>query len=66
MSRGMTWPAVGLVGGDEASAAAQQARGGKSMRWFGRLEQENQRLKKQDDRWMLTIQRSLVIELFVD
>ena len=52
--------------GGEASAAAQPATGGKSTRWFGWLEQENQRLKKQDDRWMLIIQRSLVIESFVD
>ena len=57
---------VGVVGGAEASAAAQPATGGNSTRLFGWLEQENQRLKKQDDRWMLTIQRSLVIELFVD
>ena len=66
MSRGVAWPAAGVVGGGEVSAAAQLATGGKSTRWFGRLEQENQRLKKQDDRWMLTIQGSLVIELFVD
>ena len=52
--------------GGEASAAAQPATGGKSTRWFERLEEENQRLKKQDDRWMLTIQQSLVIESFVD
>ena len=52
--------------GGEASAEAQPAMGGKSTWWFGRLEQENQRLKKQDDRWMLTIQQSLVIESFVD
>ena len=51
--------------GGEASAAAQPATGGKSTWWFGQLEQQNQRLKKQDDRWMLTI-RSLVIESFVD
>ena len=66
VSRGMAWPAAGVVGGGEASVAAQPATGGKSTRWFGRLEQENQRLMKQDDRWMLTIQWSLVIELFVD
>ena len=62
----MAWPAMGVVGGGEAVAEAQPATGGKSTLWFGRLEQENQRLKKQDDCWMLTIQRSLVIESFVD
>ena len=61
----MAWPVAGVVGAGEASVAAQLATGGKSTQWFGRLEQENQRLKKQDDRWMLTIQLSLVIELFV-
>ena len=66
VSRGIAWPAVGVVGDGEASAATQPATGGKITRWFGRLEQENQRLKKQDDRWMLRIQQSLVIELFVD
>ena len=42
VSRGMAWPAVGVVGGGEASAASQPATGGRSMRhdrrWFGRLE----------------------------
>ena len=52
--------------GDEASVIAQPTTGGKITRWFGWLEQENQRLKKQGDRWMLTIQRSMVIESFVD
>ena len=45
VSRGMAWPAVGVVGGGEASAASQPAMGGRSMRhdrrWFGRLEQED-------------------------
>ena len=54
MSRGMAWLAVG--GGGEASAASQPATGGRSMRhdrrWFGRLEQEDQRLKKHYGRWM--------------
>ena len=62
----MAWPAVGVVGGGEASAAAQSAMGGRSTQWFGRLEQENHRLKKQEDCWMLTIERSHVIESFVD
>ena len=56
MSRGMAWPAVGVVGGGEASAASQPATGGRSTRhdwrWFGRLEQEDQRLKKHYGRWM--------------
>ena len=41
---------MGIVGGGEASMAAQPATGGRSMRHdrrcFGRLEQEDQRLKK--------------------
>ena len=65
MSRGMVWPAVGLVGGGEASAASQLAMGGRSMRhdWscFGRLEHEDQRLKKHYSRWM-DIVRSLELE----
>ena len=47
---------MGIVGGGETSAAAQPATGGRSMRhdrrYFGRLEQENQRLKKHYGRWM--------------
>ena len=65
MSRGMAWPAVGVVGGGEASAASQPATGGRSTRhdrrWFGRLEQEDQRLKKHYGRWM-DIVRSLELE----
>ena len=34
-SGGMAWPAVGIVGGGEASAAAQPAMGGRSMRQTG-------------------------------
>ena len=56
MSRGMAWPAVGVVGGGEASAASQSATGGRSRRHdrrcFGRLEQEDQRLKKHYGRWV--------------
>ena len=52
----MAWPAVGVVGGGEASAAAQPATAGRSRRHdhccFGRLEQEDQRLKKHDGHWM--------------
>ena len=62
------WPAVGIVGGGEASTAAQPATGGRSMRHdqrcFGRLEQEDQRLKKHYGRWM-DIVRSLELESFV-
>ena len=64
----MAWPAVGIVGGGEASAAAQPATGGRSMRHdrrcFGRLEQEDRRLKKHDGRWM-DIVRSLELESFI-
>ena len=64
----MAWPVVGIVGGGEASAAAQPATGGRSMRHvrrcFGRLEQEDQRLKKHYGRWM-DIVRSLQLESFI-
>ena len=65
MRRGMAWPAVGVVGGGEASAASQPATGGRSKRHdrrcFGRLEQEDERLKKHYGRWM-DIVRSLELE----
>ena len=55
-------------GGSEASAAAQPAMGGRSRRHdrrcFGRLEQQDQRLKKHYGRWMDII-RSLELELFI-
>ena len=61
----MAWPAVGVVGDGEASAVVQPATGGRSRRHdrrcFGRLEQENQRLKKHYGRWM-DIVRSLELE----
>ena len=64
----MARPAVGVVGGGEASAASQPATGGRSTRqdrrWFGRLEQEDQRLKKHYSRWM-DIVRSLELESFI-
>ena len=64
----MAWPAVGVVGGGEASTASQPTIGGRSTRhdrrWFGRLEQEDQRLKKHDGRWM-DIVRSLQLESFI-
>ena len=59
---------MGVVGGGEASAASQLATGGRSMRYdwrcFGRLEQEDQRLKKHYGRWM-DIVRSLELESFI-
>src|SRR3954468_23624576 len=64
----MAWPAVGIVGGGEASAAAQPATGGRSRRYdrccFGRLEQEDQRLKKHYGHWM-DIVRLLELESFI-
>ena len=64
----MAWPAVGVVRGGEASAASQPATEGRSTRHdrccFGRLEQEDQRLKKHYGRWM-DIVRSLQLELFI-
>ena len=54
--------------GGEASTAAQPAMGGRSKRHngrcFGRLEQEDQRLKKHYGRWMDII-RSLELESFI-
>ena len=64
----MAWPAMGVVGGGEAFAASQPPMGGRSTRhdrcWFGRLEQEDQRLKKHYGRWM-DIVRSLELESFI-
>ena len=68
----MAWPAVGVVGAGEASAASQLAMGGRSMRhdrrWFGRLEQEDQRLKKHYDRcmdivWSLELESCILTKL---
>ena len=68
MSGGMAWPVVGVVWGGEASAVAQPFMGGRSRRHdrrcFGRLEQEDQRLKKHYGRWM-DIVRSLKLETFI-
>ena len=65
----MPWPSVGVVGGGEACAAAQPTMGGGSrrsnQRWIWRLEQEDQRLKKHDGRW-IDIQRLRLLESFVD
>ena len=64
----MAWPVVGVVGGGEASAAAQPATVGRSRRHdrrcFGRLEQEDQRFKKHYGRWM-DIVWSLKLETFI-
>ena len=64
MSRGMARPPMGVRWGGEACAAAQPAAGGGSRqsrrRLFERLEQEEQRLKKHDGRWM-AIQQSLLV-----
>ena len=64
----MAWPAVGVVRGDKASATSQPATGGRSTRHdrhcFGRLEQEDQRLKKHYGRWM-DIARSLQLESII-
>jgi hypothetical protein len=59
---------MGVGWGGEACAAAEPATGGRSRwhdrRWFGRLEQEDQRLKKHYSRWMDII-RSLELESFI-
>ena len=64
----MAWPAVGVVGGGEASAASQPATGGRSTqhdrRCFGRLEHKDQRFKKHYGRWMHIV-RSLELESFI-
>ena len=64
----MAWPAVGVVGGGEASVASQPTTGGRSTRhdrhWFWRLEQEDQRLKKHYGHWMDIVQ-SLELESFI-
>ena len=64
----MAWPKVGVGWGGEACVAAEPATGGRSrrddQRWFGRLEQEDQRLKKHDSCWM-DIVRSLQLESFI-
>ena len=60
----MARPAMGVRWGGEACAAAQPAAGGGSRhsrrRLFEQLEQEEQRLKKHDGRWM-DIQQSLLV-----
>ncbi len=70
---GVRLPSQGLASGGnsrggEASVAAQPATGGRSRRHdrrcFGQLEQEDQRLKKHDGRWM-DIVRSLQLESFI-
>ena len=65
MSRGIAWANGGSSRGGEASATAQPTMGGRSRRHdrrcFGRLEQEDQRLKKHYDHWM-DIVRSVELE----
>ena len=64
MSRGMARLAMGVQWGGEACSAAELDAGGGSRqsrrRLFERLEQEEQRLKKHDGRWM-DIQQSLLV-----
>ena len=64
----MAWTEVGVGWGGEAYTAAEPAMGGRSRRhdrrWFGQLEQEEQRLKNHYDRWM-DIVRSLELESFI-
>ena len=59
---------MGVVGGGEASTASQPTMRGRSTRHdrrsFGRLEQQDQRLKKHYVRWM-DIVRSLELESFI-
>ena len=59
---------MGVVWSGEASAAPQLAMGGRSTRHdrrcFGRLEHEDQRLKKHYGRWM-DIVRSLELKSFI-
>ena len=59
---------MGIVGGGEASAAAQPATGGRSRRHdrrcFGQPDQEAKSLKKHYGRWM-DIVRSLKLESFI-
>ena len=59
---------MGVWWGGEAYAAVERATGGRSRqhdrRWFGRLEQQDQRLKKHYHRWMDIIQ-SLELDSFI-
>ena len=68
MSRGIPWASGGSSRGGEASTASQSATRGRSTRHdrrcFGRLEQEDQSLKKHDSRGMEII-RSLQLESFI-
>ena len=64
----MAWPALGVVGGGEASVASQPTTRGRSTQHdrccFGRLEHEDRRLKKHYGRWM-DIVRSLELGSFI-
>ena len=65
----MARPAMGVRSGGEAYTAAQPTVRRREQavhrRLFERLEQEEQRLKKHDGRWM-SIQRLRLLESFVD
>ena len=71
MSIGMARPVMVVGWGGGACAEAQPAMRCRSRRhgrrWFGQLEQEDQRLKKHDGRWMeiqrLTCQNHLLTKL---
>ena len=64
----MAWIEVGIGWVGEACVTAEPATGGRSrrhdLRWFGRLEQEDQKLKKHYGHWM-DIVRSLELESFI-
>jgi hypothetical protein len=68
VSTGMARPAMGVGWAGGASRAAKTTTRGKSRRhdrrWFGWLDQEDQRLKKHYGRWM-DIVRSLELESFI-
>ena len=68
VSRGMAWPAVGVVGAVRPARIDIQwlrlLEGWSRRRRIWRLEQEDQRLKKHDGRW-IDIQRLRLLESFV-
>ena len=64
MSRGMAWPAVGVVVRPPQIHSGPRKVGACDTTGFGRLEQEDQRLKKHYGRWMDII-RSLDLESFI-
>ena len=63
----MAWPAMGVVGAvrpPRQHSRPREAGAGRTTGCFGRLEEEDQRLKKHYDRWM-DIVRSLELESFI-